>query len=50
MIFDLLANTIPQLQDKEKTIILVGTEDELEGVIAIADEVRSDARSPSRTP
>ena len=41
---DLVADTIPRLQEEGKTIVLVGTEDELEGVIAIADEVRPDAR------
>ena len=41
---DLLADTIPRLQDEGKTVVLVGTEDELEGVIAIADEVRPDAK------
>jgi Cd2+/Zn2+-exporting ATPase len=41
---DLLADTIPRLQDEGKTIVLVGTENELEGVIAIADEVRPDAQ------
>ena len=42
---DLLADTIPRLQNEGKTVVLVGTEDELEGVIAIADEVRADART-----
>ena len=41
---DLLAETIPRLQGEGKTVVLVGTEDELEGVIAIADEVRPDAK------
>jgi Cd2+/Zn2+-exporting ATPase len=41
---DLLADTIPRLQDEGKTVVLVGTEDELEGAIAIADEVRPDAK------
>ncbi|WP_435079480.1 heavy metal translocating P-type ATPase [Halococcus sp. AFM35] len=41
---DLLAKTIPRLQGEGKTVVLVGTEDELEGVIAIADEVRPDAK------
>ncbi|PSP74251.1 cadmium-transporting ATPase [Halobacteriales archaeon QS_3_64_16] len=40
---DLLEETIPRLQEEGKTIVLVGTETELEGVIAIADEVRPDA-------
>ncbi|GGM73742.1 cadmium-transporting ATPase [Halarchaeum rubridurum] len=41
---DLLEDTIPDLQSEGKTVILVGTEDELEGVIAVADEVRPEAR------
>ena len=41
---DLLEETIPRLQAEGKTIVLVGTDEELEGVIAIADEVRPDAR------
>ena len=41
---DLLADTIPRLQDEGKTVVLVGTKDELEGIIAIADEIRPDAR------
>ncbi|GGL40404.1 cadmium-transporting ATPase [Halarchaeum grantii] len=41
---DLLQDTIPDLQSEGKTVILVGTEDELEGVIAVADEVRPEAR------
>ncbi|WP_436348153.1 heavy metal translocating P-type ATPase [Natronorubrum sp. FCH18a] len=42
---DLLENTIPDLQSEGKTVILVGTEDELEGAIAVADEIRPEARS-----
>ncbi|WP_435101511.1 heavy metal translocating P-type ATPase [Halarchaeum sp. P4] len=41
---DLLEDTIPDLQSEGKTVILVGTEDELEGIIAVADEVRPEAR------
>jgi Cd2+/Zn2+-exporting ATPase len=41
---DLLEETIPRLQEEGKTIVLVGTDEELEGVIAIADEVRPDAK------
>jgi Cd2+/Zn2+-exporting ATPase len=37
---DLLSETIPALQSAGKTVVLVGTEDELEGVIAVADEIR----------
>jgi len=42
---DLLDETVPQLQAEGKTVVLVGTEDELEGVIAVADEVRPEARA-----
>ena len=41
---DLLSETIPRLQNEGKTVILVGTDEDLEGVIAIADEVRPDAK------
>ena len=37
---DLLADTVPSLQSDGKTVVLVGTADELVGVIAVADEVR----------
>ena len=40
---DLLDETVPRLQSEGKTVVLVGTEDELEGVIAVADELRSEA-------
>jgi Cd2+/Zn2+-exporting ATPase len=40
---DLLSDTVPALQDEGKTVVLVGTEDELEGVIAVADEIRPEA-------
>ncbi|WP_101294048.1 heavy metal translocating P-type ATPase [Halegenticoccus soli] len=40
---DLVNETVPRLQAEGKTVVLVGTEDELEGVIAIADTVRSEA-------
>ncbi|MFW6017558.1 MAG: heavy metal translocating P-type ATPase [Halapricum sp.] len=40
---DLLEETVPALQAEGKTVVLVGTEDELEGVIAVADEIRPDA-------
>ncbi|MGM0590181.1 MAG: heavy metal translocating P-type ATPase [Halobacteriota archaeon] len=40
---DLLDETVPELQSEGKTVVLVGTEDELEGVIAVADEVRAEA-------
>jgi Cd2+/Zn2+-exporting ATPase len=42
---DLLEKTVPELQADGKTVVLVGTEDKLEGVIAIADEVRPEARN-----
>jgi len=41
---DLLSETVPELQSEGKTVVLVGTEDELEGVIAVADEVRPEAK------
>ena len=41
---DLLSETVPELQSEGKTVILVGTEDELEGVIAVADEIRPEAK------
>ena len=41
---DLLADTVPELQAEGKTVVLVGTDEELEGVIAVADEVRPEAR------
>ncbi|WP_276270566.1 heavy metal translocating P-type ATPase [Haloarcula litorea] len=40
---DLLTDTVPGLQSEGKTVVLVGTEDELEGLIAVADEVRPEA-------
>jgi len=40
---DLLEGVVPELQAEGKTVILVGTEDELEGVIAVADEIRPSA-------
>jgi len=40
---DLLADVVPRFQREGKTVVLVGTEDELEGVVAIADEVREEA-------
>jgi len=42
---DLLEETIPRLQREGKTVVLVGTEDELEGVIAVADEIRPGAET-----
>ncbi|WP_123619159.1 heavy metal translocating P-type ATPase [Halorubrum sp. CSM-61] len=40
---DLLEETVPKLQSEGKTVILVGTEDELEGIVAVADEIRPEA-------
>ena len=40
---DLLQETIPRLQAEGKTVVLVGTDEALEGVIAIADTVRPEA-------
>jgi Cd2+/Zn2+-exporting ATPase len=42
---DLLADTVPELQAEGKTVVIVGTEDEIEGVIAVADEVRPEANA-----
>jgi Cd2+/Zn2+-exporting ATPase len=41
---DLLEETVPELQADGKTVVLVGTEDELEGIIAVADEIRPEAK------
>lgn len=41
---NLLEDTIPRLQSEGKTVILVTEEEELEGIIAVADEVRPSAR------
>ncbi|WP_132059082.1 heavy metal translocating P-type ATPase [Halorussus amylolyticus] len=40
---DLLADVVPRFQREGKTVVLVGTEAELEGVVAIADEIRPEA-------
>ena len=40
---DLAGETIPGLQAAGKTVVLVGTEERLEGVIAVADAVRPEA-------
>ncbi|WP_435159396.1 heavy metal translocating P-type ATPase [Haladaptatus sp. DFWS20] len=42
---DLLAEVVRRFEQEGKTIVLVGTEDELEGVIAVADEVRPGAKA-----
>ncbi|MFB6262876.1 MAG: heavy metal translocating P-type ATPase [Bradymonadaceae bacterium] len=41
---DLIEETVPRLQSEGKTVVLVGTEDALEGVVALADRVRPAAR------
>jgi Cd2+/Zn2+-exporting ATPase len=41
---DLVQDTIPRLQREGKTVVLVGTETEVEGVVAVADEIRPEAR------
>lgn len=40
---DLVAETIPDLERAGSTIVLVGTAEELEGIIAIADTIRPEA-------
>jgi Cd2+/Zn2+-exporting ATPase len=40
---DLLASVLPDLAADGKTVVLVGTDDALLGVVAVADEVRPDA-------
>ena len=42
---DLADETIPDLQADGKTVVVVGTETSILGVVAIADEVRSDAKA-----
>jgi Cd2+/Zn2+-exporting ATPase len=41
---DLAAEVVPRLQSEGKTVVLVGTEDRLEGVVGVADTVRPEAR------
>lgn len=43
MYVDLVNETLPRLQAEGKSIVLVGTDAELEGIIAIADTVRTEA-------
>ncbi|MUV91117.1 heavy metal translocating P-type ATPase, partial [Halapricum sp. CBA1109] len=45
---DLLSETVPRLQGEGKTVVLVGTDEELEGVVAVADEVRPEAAETVR--
>jgi Cd2+/Zn2+-exporting ATPase len=40
---DLVEDTIPRLQSEGKTVILVGREDEIEGLVAVADTIRPEA-------
>ena len=42
---NLVEDTIPRLQREGKTVVLVGREDELEGIIAVADDVRPGAKA-----
>jgi len=39
-----LRETVPRLQSEGKTVVLVGTDEGIEGLVAIADEVRPEAR------
>ena len=41
---DLMAKTVPNLQNNGKTVVFVGTDDRLLGLLAVADEVRPGAR------
>jgi Cd2+/Zn2+-exporting ATPase len=41
---DLADDVVPRLQATGASVVLVGTEDELEGVVAVADTVRPEAR------
>jgi Cd2+/Zn2+-exporting ATPase len=41
---DLLEETVPELQSQGKTVVLVGTEAEIEGIIAVADEIRPESK------
>jgi Cd2+/Zn2+-exporting ATPase len=41
---DLAEEVIPRLQSEGKTVVVVGTEDRLEGVIGVADTVRPESR------
>ncbi len=45
---NLLEHTIPRLQNEGKTVILVSTEEEVEGLIAVSDELKPDARDMIR--
>jgi Cd2+/Zn2+-exporting ATPase len=41
---DLAGDVVPRLQARGASVVVVGTEEELEGVIAVADTVRPEAR------
>ena len=41
---DLLEETVPELQSQGKTVVLVGTKAEIEGIIAVADEIRPESK------
>jgi Cd2+/Zn2+-exporting ATPase len=41
---DLAEEVVPRLQSEGKTVVLVGTEDRLEGIVGVADTVRPEAR------
>jgi len=41
---NLVEDTVPRLENEGKTVVLVGTEDEIEGIIAVADDIRPDAK------
>jgi len=45
---DLIEDLVPKLQAQGKTVVLVGTDEHVEGVIALADEVRREAESAIR--
>ncbi|RKS82056.1 Cd2+/Zn2+-exporting ATPase [Haloarcula quadrata] len=42
---DLLEDAVPELQAEGKTVVIVGTDEEIEGIIAVADEVRPEAKA-----
>ncbi|NHX38791.1 MULTISPECIES: heavy metal translocating P-type ATPase [Haloarcula] len=42
---DLLEDAVPELQAEGKTVVIVGTDEEIEGIIAVADEVRPAAKA-----
>ncbi|WP_435195922.1 heavy metal translocating P-type ATPase [Natronomonas sp. EA1] len=42
---DLVHDLVPRLQREGKTVVLVGTDEEVEGIIAVADGVRPEAKA-----